>query len=57
MSRNSLQMELTLAVVFKLVALFLLYVFFFGPSHRTQVTPADMAAVLGEDRATEAGRK
>jgi hypothetical protein len=57
MSRNPLQMELTLAVVFKLAALFLLYVFFFGPSHRTQVTPADMAAVLGEDRATEAGRK
>jgi hypothetical protein len=57
MYRNSLQMELTLAVVFKLVALFLLYMFFFGPSHRTQVTPADMAAVLGAGQATEAGRK
>jgi len=46
MARTPLGRELTLAVVFKVVALFLLYVLFFSPSHRTHVTPADMAAAL-----------
>lgn len=48
MTRTPLGRELTLAVVFKVVALFLLYVLFFSPSHRTHVTPVDMAAALSE---------
>ncbi|MEN6544241.1 cytochrome oxidase putative small subunit CydP [Parvibaculum sp.] len=31
--------EIGLVLVFKLVALLLLYTFFFGPSHRVHVTP------------------
>jgi hypothetical protein len=46
MWRSPLGRELTLALLFKVVAIFLLYVLFFSPSHRTHVTPADMAAAL-----------
>jgi hypothetical protein len=56
MAHNRLRRELTLAVAFKLLALFLLYFFFFGPAHRTHVTPADMAAALGADRPSNAGQ-
>jgi hypothetical protein len=52
MTRGPLRRELTLALVFKVVAIFLLYVLFFGPSHRIHVTPADMAAALSEGVAT-----
>ena len=48
MTRRPLRRELGLAVAFKIVALFLLYYFFFGPSHRIHVTPAEMAAALAE---------
>ncbi len=48
MTRGGLRRELTLAIVFKVVAIFLLYAFFFGPSHRSHVTPADMAAALSQ---------
>ncbi len=44
--RGGLRRELTLAVVFKIAAIFLLYFLFFSPSHRMHVTPADMAAAL-----------
>ncbi|QGM97170.1 cytochrome oxidase putative small subunit CydP [Methylocystis parvus] len=46
MARKTLRRELTLAFVLKVVAIFLLYFSFFGPSHRLHVTPADMAAAL-----------
>lgn len=46
MARSPLRRELTLALAFKAVAIFLLYVLFFSPAHRTHVTPADMAAAL-----------
>ncbi len=45
--RGPLRRELMLALAFKLVALFLLWALFFGPSHRIRVTPQDMAAALG----------
>jgi hypothetical protein len=48
MARSSLRRELTLAIAFKVVAIFLLYVLFFSPAHRTRVTPAGMAATLLE---------
>jgi hypothetical protein len=57
MTRSPLRRDLALAIAFKLVALFLLYAFFFGPSHRLHVTPEDMAAALGEGRPTNAGLK
>jgi hypothetical protein len=46
MARSTLRRELTLAIVFKIAAIFLLFVFFFGPAHRLHVTPTDMATAL-----------
>lgn len=46
MARATLRRELTLAILFKVAAIVLLYVLFFSPSHRKHVTPADMAAAL-----------
>ena len=46
MARKTLRRELTLAIVFKVAAIFLLWFWFFGPTQRVHVTPADMAAVL-----------
>jgi hypothetical protein len=48
MPRSTLRRELTLAIIFKIVAIFLLYSIFFSPSHRMHVTPADMAAALSK---------
>lgn len=48
MSMKGLKGEITGAIVFKIVALFLLWFFFFSPAHRTHVSPADMAAALAE---------
>lgn len=48
MARGTLRRELTLAILFKIVAIFLLWFWFFGPSHRAHVTPADMAAALAD---------
>ncbi len=48
MARSTLRRELTLALLFKAVAIFLLWFLFFSPAHRTHVTPADMAAALAE---------
>lgn len=46
MARPTLRRELALAIVFKIAAIFLLWFWFFSPSHRVHVTPADMAAAL-----------
>lgn len=46
MSMSRLGRELTLALAFKIVAIILIYAFFFGPSHRYRPTPADTAAFL-----------
>jgi hypothetical protein len=46
MAMKGLRREITGAIVFKIVALILLWYFFFSPSHRTHVSPADMAAAL-----------
>jgi hypothetical protein len=48
MAGNALKRELALAIVFKIAVIFLLYVFFFSPSHRIHVRPAEMAAALAE---------
>lgn len=44
--RSPLAREVTAALAFKAVALALLYVAFFGPWQRPEVTPADVEAVL-----------
>jgi hypothetical protein len=46
MAMSRLGRELTLALAFKIVAIVLIYVFFFSPSHRFRPTPADTAAFL-----------
>jgi hypothetical protein len=48
MARKGLRRELTGAIIFKIVALILLWHFFFSPAHRLHVSPADMAAALAE---------
>lgn len=48
MARKTLRRELSLAIIFKIVAIFLLWFWFFGPAHRVHVSPADMAAALSE---------
>ena len=45
---HPLAREIGLMFMFKLAALFLLYAFFFSPSHRIEVTPTVMeSAVFG----------
>jgi len=46
MTLGRLGRELTMALVFKVVAIVLIYAFFFSPSHRHRPTPADTAAFL-----------
>jgi hypothetical protein len=48
MARKTLRRELTLAILFKVMAIFLLWFWFFSPGHRIHVSPADMAAALAE---------
>ncbi|GLI91331.1 cytochrome oxidase putative small subunit CydP [Methylocystis echinoides] len=48
MARKTLRRELTLAILFKIVAIFLLWFWFFSPAHRVHVSPADMAAALAD---------
>jgi hypothetical protein len=48
MARKTLRRELTLAIIFKIMAIFLLWLWFFSPAHRIHVSPADMAAALAE---------
>lgn len=45
MGRNSLAREITFALVFKVAVLTALFVLFFGPSHRKQVTATEMAKI------------
>lgn len=46
MAKRSLRFEITAALAFKALAIFLLYLAFFSGSHRTVVTPEKMAAAL-----------
>ncbi|MGJ0508080.1 MAG: cytochrome oxidase putative small subunit CydP [Methylocystis sp.] len=46
MAWTSLRRELTLAILFKIVAIFLLWFWFFSPAHRIHVSPEDMTAAL-----------
>ncbi len=46
MTASRLGRELTVALACKIVAIVLIYVSFFSPSHRHRPTPADTAAFL-----------
>jgi hypothetical protein len=46
MAESRLGRELALALVFKVVAIALIYALFFSPAHRHRPTPADTAAFL-----------
>lgn len=46
MTLTPLGRDLTIAIIFKIVALIALYALFFSPSHRTKVTAADMTAAI-----------
>jgi hypothetical protein len=45
-TKRSLSREIGAALAFKLLALTVLYFLFFSGSHRTVVTPSEMAAFL-----------
>jgi len=49
MPKNPLFREIGAALVFKLLALLLLYFAFFSSSHKTHVTPSEMAAFLRDN--------
>lgn len=46
MAASRLGRELAWALAFKIIAIILIYAFFFSPSHRRRPTPADTAAFL-----------
>ncbi|PWB89970.1 phosphoglycerate mutase [Methylocystis sp. MitZ-2018] len=46
MRTRPLGREIAIALGFKLLALIVLYIAFFGPAHRIKVTPAQMAEAL-----------
>jgi hypothetical protein len=46
MAESRLGRELTLALVFKVVAIAAIYALFFSPAHRHRPTPAETAAFL-----------
>ena len=51
MSKRNLRFEITIALVFKALAILVLYLAFFSGAHRTHVTPERMAAVLARGAA------
>lgn len=46
MTKRALARDIIRALTFKIVALAALYGLFFSPSHRTKITPAEMASVF-----------
>lgn len=48
MTKRSLSRDIGVALAFKALALAALYFLFFDRSHKTQVTPAKMAAYLAD---------
>jgi hypothetical protein len=50
---HSLRREIAWALLFKMLALAVLYVAFFGPGHRTEATPAGIAAFFGQPGQTQ----
>ena len=48
-----LRREIAWALAFKAVALVVIYVAFFGPSHRVRVTPGDTAALFAAPAQTQ----
>jgi hypothetical protein len=50
---RSLRREIAWALLFKMLALAVLYVAFFGPSHRVQVTAAQVSALFGQPGQTQ----
>lgn len=49
---RSLGREIAWALAFKMLALAIIYFAFFGPAHRTSLTPDQIAAALGEPAPT-----
>jgi hypothetical protein len=50
---HSLRREIAWALLFKMLALAVLYVAFFGPGHRVQVTAAQVSALFGQPGQTQ----
>ncbi|MFM8860061.1 MAG: cytochrome oxidase putative small subunit CydP [Methylocystis sp.] len=46
MSLIPLNREIVIVLTFKVCAIALIYVLFFSPSHRTKVTPENMATMM-----------
>jgi hypothetical protein len=46
MSLIPLNREIVIVLTFKICAIALIYVLFFSPSHRTRVTPENMATMM-----------
>jgi len=49
MTKRRLRREIALALLFKVAALTALYAAFFGPSHKTVMTPAKMTTFLTDE--------
>jgi hypothetical protein len=50
---HSLRREIAWALLFKMLALAVLYIAFFGPGHRAQVTAAQVSALFGQPGQTQ----
>lgn len=50
---RSLRREIAWALLFKMLALAVLYVAFFGSGHHAQVTPAQVSALFGQPGQTQ----
>jgi hypothetical protein len=45
---HPLRREIAWALMFKMIALGVIYLAFFGPAHRPRVTPSGIAAIFGQ---------
>ena len=53
MAKHSLKREISVALIAKLAALFLIYAMFFSASHKTVITPSVMSRALFDAPAAE----
>ncbi len=49
MPKTSLSQDIGMALIIKVIALILIYFAFFSSSHKTRVTPSEMAAFLRDN--------
>jgi hypothetical protein len=52
-ARSLAALEIAWALLFKMLALAVLYIAFFGPGHRAQVTAAQVSALFGQPGQTQ----